>query len=233
MFRFMWRITPVFTAICVLALSGALPAASDPVYLVGANVYSSASDGTTVGGHYCYSTNSSAFTQRLILGLNGVQQQNAVSFLLSPGDNQFTFDVNQSFDPGAFAGLSLLFNTSGVSYNPSGYSGVAGDLVVVGSTNNSSAFLFPSVGTSVRSYDDALNGPYTASYSGASTFLVGNEVATVTGFSVNAVPQGTFTITISSAVPEASGFLSTLLGFGLISVALLKRRRVHKWSHRN
>ena len=94
----------------VVALLVVVNVVQGGIFLVGAQVYASNSDGSVTSNlHYQYSTNSS--TTHFPLKINGGSGL-SIAFPLLDGDNAFTF-TGAPCDPGDFAGLSLFFNEQG------------------------------------------------------------------------------------------------------------------------
>lgn len=194
------------------------------VFLVGASYYSSAADGSS-NGNYRFTTNSAGTGIRLNLDLNGNFQNNAISFSLSPGANNFTFSVPNNINPGSFGGLELFLNATGTSFNTGSNTGVAPHLAAFTPSNNSGAFGIPAAGIQVRSYD---NSPFdTVPYSGATSFLVGDAEVTISAFASTNLPSGTFTISVASAVPEPATWMSlgSLAVVGMIVCSRYVKRK--------
>ena len=206
--------TPARLVLTLIAATGiqavtAISARAD-VYLVGAQLYSAGSQGQT-SSTYQYSTNSNTIHAPFLLnGGSGL----AVSFLLSPGNNIFTFSppVGRSADPGAFFGLNLFFNTTGTSFNPPGGTIRGGDLTVSGGTG-SSLFFTPNPGTLILSYGASGSGFVAAPANGLASYLIDGKTVSVQAVSVDHAPSGFFTINVAP-VPDNTNSLA------LIAVAI-------------
>jgi len=106
--------------------------------------------------------------------------------------------VTSPLNPGSFGGLMLFFNSTGTSFNPPPGE-YAGNLVAVTPTTNTGAFIIPAAGILTRSY--SFTG--TAPYSGDTVYSVGDFDVSITAFSSDTLPSGSFTLTVASAaVPE-------------------------------
>jgi hypothetical protein len=182
---------------------------SAQVFLVGAAYYSSNNAGQA-GGVYRYTTNSS--DGALVWNING--NGKGISIPLNLGVNNFTFSVLQSFTPGPFGGLSLFFNATGVSYNPSVLNAlIPGDLAAFTPTNNDPlAFQIPSAGTLIANYNPT--GGNQVAYSGATSFQVGGYDVSISSFGSTTTPSGSFSLTVVAAVPEPSSWI--LIGTALV-----------------
>jgi hypothetical protein len=214
----------VVAAIPLLAVVGfsiGLPTAvRAQSFLVGAVLYSSSSNGTNQSA-YAFSTNSATPHFRLSLTLGASTQNNAISFALADGANNFTFVGSPGADPGSFGGLEFFFNSTGTSFNPDGATGVAGDLTAVANTNVANSFFIPLGGTAVRSYD---NGPINSVYSGANAFTVGGKTITISALNMGHTPSGTFTLNVgNAAAPEPSAL--ALLALPLAGTVIQRRNR--------
>jgi len=211
---------------CAAFLALAMPTSSQAqVFLVGAIYYSSDSVGFNSGGGYAYTTNSATFGQlaRLGLHLGANFQNNAISFPLATGPNNFTFDVATSFPPGPFGGIEFFLSNSATSFNPAGSAGIPGNLAAFTATNNGGVFSNPAAGILVRAYDVTTNAPY----SGATSFDVGGETVTITEFTSSNFPGGTFTLNVISAVPEPTVILLSLIGgLPLAGVAVWRYKKM-------
>ena len=198
----------VLTLIAATAIQAvtAIPARAD-VYLVGAQLYSAGSQGQT-SSTYQYSTNSSTtHAPFLVDGGSGLP----VSFLLSGGNNIFTFSppVGRSSDPGAFVGLNLFFNTTGTSFNPPTGTIRAGDLTVSEATG-SSLFFTPGAGTSIISYGTSGTSFFAAPANGLASFLIDGKNVSVAALSADHAPSGFFTINVA-AVPDTGSSLALMV----------------------
>lgn len=191
-------------------------------YLVGAQLYASAWDGSNAGAYsgapYQFSTNSSTSSVKLLV--NGIST--AIAFPLVEGDNEFTFDVPTDAFPINTIGLNLFFNLTGVSFNPSNQPGVGipGDLAAF--TNKGSAtFSIPTAGTNVQSFNTSGFDVNATSYSGASSLILGGRAISIYDFTSTNTPSGSFTVRVA-AVPVSGTFL--LVCSGLVGAAYLHRR---------
>jgi hypothetical protein len=215
------RFSTVIAASIVLSLGGAVARGAN-VYLVGAQVYASGASGQNVGAYsgtpYQFSTNSN--TAHDSLDVNGTSL--TISFALSDGPNVFTFTPGTTGFPINTIGLNLFFDGDGTSYNPAytAGGGIPGDLSAFVAAG-SSAFAIPAAGINVQSYNTDDLKVNSTSYSGATSFEVGNSLVTLTAFSATVDPAGSFTLTVSE-VPEPGTI--ALLGIGLGLVALFRRR---------
>jgi hypothetical protein len=195
--------------LAILAVVMMLPcAAQAQVFLVSAGYYSSQADGSNVST-YRFSTNSNSADFRLTLNLNGNIQNDAISFPLAVGSNNFTYSTTQTANPGPFGGLLLFFNSTGVSFNPSISDPVVANLAAAAPTSNSGSFLIPAAGIGIRNYV-GVNPPVAVPYSGDTFFTVGGFDVSITAFSSTTSPSGSFTLNVSSAVPEPGSW--ALLG---------------------
>lgn len=191
-------------------------------YLVGALVYASDSSGANVGAYsgtdYQFSTNSS--TSHLNLLVDG--DDSAISFLLTNGLNTFSFSPESSGYSIDIVGLELFFNSTGTSYNPPyvAGAGVPGDLAAFVDAG-SSAFLIPSAGTDVQSYNTNGTSTNAALYGGATTFYVGGDEISIAAFDATSDPSGSFTLDVTPVPEPASGWL---LGLGGCCIALWRFR---------
>lgn len=219
------RILSVGVALATLGLLAGMPKeAHAQAFLVGFELFAPDSTGNNQGSGYTYTTNSNINFARQTLSLNGgPTQTTAISFLLGAGNNSFTFTPPNSF-PTSIAGINLFFNSTGTSFNPTAGAAVAGNLTAVANTNNSGSFFFPIAGTSVRNYDTGLTD---APYSGATFFNVGGQRITLTQYSVNNTPAGTFTLNVAPTAgvtaPEPGSV--ALLFTGVLPLAGLVARR--------
>lgn len=204
-------------------------AAQAQVYLVGFETFQPDATGNNNGNGYGITSNSRINFARNAISLNGgTAQQTAISFALTQGNNSFTFASQSSATATSIAGISFFFNATGTSYNPNSTTGVAGNLVAVANTDNSGTFFFPAASTPVRSYDNSAN--YDAAYSGATSYVVGGQRITLTQYSVDTTPSGSFTLNVapvSAAAPEPGSV--ALMGTCLLPLAgLAARRRVRR-----
>jgi len=154
------------------------------------------------------------------LDVNGTPSL-AISLALANGPNVFTFSGGTGF-PIDIIGLNLFFNDTGTSYNPAYQAGVGipGDLSAYVAAG-SSTFSIPVAGTDVQSYNTSFTNVNSTTYSGATSFTVGNSVITLTDFSAANTPSGSFTLTVTPT-PEPRMFVA--LGLGLALLALTLRR---------
>ena len=196
------------------------------IYLVGAQVYASGASGENAGAYagataYQFSTNSSA----LNFGLNVNGVPSAISFKLSNGANVFTFTPGASGFAINTIGLNLFFDNTGTSYNPAyvANDGIPGDLSAY-VTAGSSSFLIPAAGTDVQSYNTSNTDVNSTSYSGATSFLIGDSRVTLTEFTAASDPSGSFTLTLTPE-PQMIGVLG--IGLALLGLALRRRHTTH------
>jgi hypothetical protein len=210
----------LFTAIITLALSSALAQAE---YLVGVQVYASGTSGQNIGAYsgtyYQFSTNSNTLQDGLTV--NGTSS--AISFKLSNGPNVFNFSPGVSQFSIDSIGLNLFFNETGTSFNPPYVAnvGIPGDLSAY-VTAGKSPFAIPAAGTDVQSYNSSNLDVNSTSYSGATSFVEGNERITLTSFTAATDPSGTFTLTMT---PTPEPGMLAVLGIGLALLALAVRRQ--------
>lgn len=185
-------------------------------YLVGFVLYRCASDGTAINDPYFYTSNGGLVAYRQTLTADtGSTQNAAISFPLSLGANTFTFSPSGSADPGSFAGVQLYFNATGTPFQPIG-PGIAPDLAAFVPTG-SSPWAYVPAATQVISYGDSY-GPL-VSYSGATSFTVGDRVITLSALEINQVPAGSMTLSV--AIVPAPAALPLLALAGIVA----RRRR--------
>lgn len=184
----------------ILAIAGPWGPAQAATFLVGAQLYSSSATGANSGGVYQYSTNSS--TSNFGLTINGTTYTpggSGISIPLLDGLNSFSYTVPTPVDPGAFVGLNLFFNTTGVPYNPVNFGqGLPGDLTVFTSVGApAGSFSVPVQGTNIQSYETSFIFTNPASYSGNSSYVLGDRQISVTGFTADSTPSGSFQLSVS------------------------------------
>jgi hypothetical protein len=223
-------------AVSLVALTLSSPASfAATISLVGDMVYSASGvNGSNAGGGYRYSSNTSITDDYVQLltptSPTGTAQGQGISFGLSYGLNTFSFTPDLGLqgttpvDPGSFAAIELFFNTSGTSYNPSTGPN-PGDLVVYASTDTHGSYSVPAAGTEVQGYQPILSD---APYSGADQVKIGNYFVTVTAFSIDHGPDGTFTLDVTA--PEPSSIVA-LGGIGAIGLLVGARRRLGFRTH--
>jgi hypothetical protein len=213
-----------------LALAVALLFVSAPLahaqFVVGAGLYSSLADGSA-NPNYLYSTNTNppgAVLPFFLTPNGGNGSGKSVAIPLANGANNFTFTVNNSQNPGPFAGLELFFDPTATPYNPGGTSARTPDLIVFAPTTSTTTFTVTPAGKLVESYD--FSGVIAAN--GLTTFTVAGKPISITAFSTSTFPNGSFTVLVGSApsgTPEP-GALALLAGVGLAgSVFALRRRK--------
>lgn len=188
------------------------------VFLVSAGYYSSLADGTNAGTAYRYATNNTSGDLRLTLNLGGNIQSNAISYPLSLGNNNFTYSVASSFSPGPFGGLLLFFNSTGVSFNPN-VGPVVADLAAATPTDSSGSYIIPAAGVGIRNYVDIVE-PLAVPFTGDTVFNVGGFDVSITAFSSDTVPSGSFTLNVAAAaVPEPATWAMIALGCSSVVAA--------------
>lgn len=195
------------------------------VYLVGADFYSSSSNGTDLGpSSYLYDTNNStAGTSTLALTVNGTSYGKGISIALAPGANNFTFiGVGNVQSPGSYAGLGLFFSTTNVSYNPTSNARTP-DLSLASSVGPGfSGDFTPANGISVANYVFGATSPangLTSIAQGPTTVSESSFTAAAQGVS------GSFVVNAGSgaAAPEPGSLV--LFGTFLAPLAGLVARR--------
>lgn len=184
----------LIAAFALMSLSGAAAAGTiyPPIYLVGAQLYSSDANGATDWAAYQHSTNSgtshAAFPIDLV-GDTGGAVGTSIAVGLSLGTNEFTWSA---FWPREFHGLNLLFALDGVPFNPAAEGeGIPGDLTVYARTDDATGgFQVPSAGTHVGAYNTDSNYYFPfASANGAEYLWLGDYLITIDGFSAMSVPE--------------------------------------------
>lgn len=206
---------------------------ASPIHLVGAELYfADLITGADALSGYQHSTNTGTCCHSLLgidpQGPTGVDNS-AISFLLSEGDNVFDWVAGNNY-PTPVVGLSLFFNSTGMSFNPPD-SGprIAGDLTAVVPAG-SDAFFIPLFGTVIQAYNSTpgFSDP-TAYANGLASFSVDGSTVSITAFNAlpvsGANPSGSFTLQVEppAVVPEPGSL--GLLGLGLAGGFFQRRRR--------
>ncbi len=217
---------PVYCLLMISVIVAVDSKADAALVLTGAQIYSAAdnADGSnSADTSYRYTTNS-ADTGGFGLSING-DLDKAISIPLSLGDNFFTFQwLVGSVNPGTFVGLNLFFTdndgTPDNSFSPGFGDPIAGDLTV-----------FKQVGTDANNFATVASGLFIQTYAIANTlaiangkhsFILGDQMVSVTSFSSDSSPSGSFTLTVS-AVPEPSSL--ALVSIVIAGIGLQQRRR--------
>jgi hypothetical protein len=227
--RFAPTHAPLLRAASLAATAAALVlgtgiAHAQTVYLVGADFYSSASDGTDNGPNtYLYDTNSSSVgTEPFELTLNGVTYGKGIAIPLAAGANSFTFGpAAGGADPGPYAGIGLYFDTTSVSYNP-GSGARTPDLSFSSSVGPGFTGDFtPAAGTQVASY----NFGFTSPANGSTSISEGTPTVSVSNYTTDSAATGSFVVNVSGAAsaPEPTALL--LLAPGALGLIAARRRR--------
>lgn len=208
-------------------------------YLTGAQIYHAQANGNNVDS-YRYTTNSTdinapqpAYSLEIRDSLTGTRQDEAITFTLVTGVNEFQFDhaPNQTGPGPSFFGLNLFFSDSAASYNPSGGSPIAGHLTAVVQVNAGGVFNMVAANPQIQiqSYN---YGAGNASANGLGSFSVGEYTVSLTSLSATNIsgPTGSFGLTVSklqiTAVPEPATLgLGGLACMGLIGVGRRWLRR--------
>ena len=123
---------------------------------------------------------------------------------------------------GTSGDLGLFFSSTDTSYDPSSGARTP-DLLVSRATNGSTAFFFPTAGTTINDYVY----PGSTTYSGATSATPGSTAIHVAGYSVDNNGTGSLTLQVgaaSAATPEP-GSVALLIGMGLTGSAMVRRRR--------
>ncbi len=217
----------------LLLLGGALvcsaPQAHADQYLVGALLFAADFTGaTTASTSYQYDTNTGngANTTALNFTFNGTTFGKGISLLLPSGNSTLSFVENVVTPISQFNGtagdLGLFFSSTNTPYNPAAGARTP-DLLVSRATNGSTAFFFPTAGTSINDYVF----PGNRAYSGATSATPGSLPITVTSYSVDNNGSGSVTLRVGAAgaaTPEP-GSIALLVGMGLTGGAVARRRR--------
>jgi hypothetical protein len=175
------------------------------MYLTGALAYQSDSSGNDVGGAWEYDTFSG--TPNAKFYFNGV---NDFALPLSPGLNSFAV-TGASGTATPYFGLGLYFATTATTFT--GPFDAAPNLVIQDHANTGTIFAFATNGAQVSTF-----GQFStlANYSGATTFIGGGYVATISAFDYDAgTLSGTLLVSVS-AVPEPSALI--LLAVGILTL---------------
>jgi len=197
------------------------------LYLVGAQLYHSDSNGARVDVGYQKSTNISTrhafFPLDLkgdpasIIDVDGLGAVNAaISIPLYIGENKFDYAGEGNF-PVSNYGMNLFFNKNGVSYNPSGGLQIPGDLTVTVPAD-SAAFSTPSFGTLIQTYlQDAQFPQPAASANGLTSLILGGFEISVTHFDATnntpLAPAGSFIINVEPSACRSYNLNTTPLNF--------------------
>ncbi len=211
----------------LLAAAGALcaaPQAHAQIYIVGAEQFAADSTGATSSTVYLSSTNSGSPVTALNITINGITQNQAISFALSNGSNAISFAAD-SLPPfssygGSYGDIGLFFSSTNTSYDPSS-SGRNPDLLIARASDGSAAFFIPTAGTQINGYVYGEQG----TYNGATSFTVGTVPITVTQYSVADNTVGTLTLQLGPAPVPEPGSVGLLVGLGVSGVGYLGRRR--------
>jgi hypothetical protein len=202
----------------------ATSSANAQTFLVGAYLFGANGSGATTAPGYQYDTNTSNVAS---FGLNVTPPNvsKGLSDALSTGANTFTFSfTNTPSSPGADADLGLFFGPTGTSYNPATDSRTP-DLLVSRDTTGALAFFVPASSTVINDYH--YNGTLLTA-NGLTGIVVGGNTVSVSAYSVNTTPTGTFTLTVTpfvAATPEP-GVVGLLAGISVSGgVFALRRRR--------
>jgi hypothetical protein len=203
------------------------PAKAETIYLVGAEFFTGNSTGTTVNHGYQFDTNSSTIAYNL--GVGGSTSK-GISIALSEGDNTLSLIPSATGSPpGTYAELGLFFDSSSTSYNPSSSPRTADLVSAVGFNQTAANDFTPIAGTTINSY--IYNGSDLAN--GLTSFIVGDEIITITGFTMSSdgtnYSGGSVTINVAQAVPEPSSLaLCGIAGAVGLGIARFRRRRARK-----
>ncbi len=192
--------------------------ANAQTYLVGAYLFKSDSTGATTSATYQYDTNTNNTTQPLIITPNTVTSGKGFSRALSSGSNVFTFAGGTNSAVGSFGDLGLYFSTSSTPFS-SGVATRTPDLVVARATDGSTSFFVPAPGTLLNNY--RLAAPAVGA-NGASNLVLGSALISVSAFNVNALPTGSFTLSVITPEP---GVVGLMMGLGVSGGVLSLRRR--------
>ncbi len=219
----------------LLLLGGALlcsaPQAHADQYLVGALQFAADSTGATTSHVYQYDTNGASGATPLDFTFNGTTYNKSIAILLPSGSNTLSFVQNAVTPLSAYGGttgdLGLYFSSTNTPYDPASGARTP-DLLVSRATDGTTAFFFPTAGTSINDYIYPGASSYT--YSGATSTTPGSLPIIVAGYSVDDNGSGTVTIqagAASAATPEP-GSIALLVGMGLTGGMALRRKRGRK-----
>jgi hypothetical protein len=232
MFTTLSSFRSAFSASASLLLLGGAALCSAPQahaqgYLVGALLFAANGSGATTSTSYQYDTNtSSPGVTPLNFTFNGTTYGKGIAILLPNGSNTLSFVENAVTPISSFGGtagdLGLFFSSTNTPYNPSSGARTP-DLLVSRATDGSTAFFFPTAGTTINDYVF----PASTAYSGATNTTAGLVPITATGFSVDNNGSGTVTLQVGAAGPATPepGSIALLVGMGLTGGAIGLRRR--------
>jgi hypothetical protein len=208
----------------------AAPLAHADEYLVGALQFAADATGATTSTFYQYDTNSSSGgVTQLDITFQGNTTGKNISLALLNGSNTLSFVQDNVTPISAFGGttgdLGLFFSSTNTPYNPASGARTP-DLLVSRATDGSTAFFFPSAGTSINDYVF----PGSTAYGGATSFTLGSTPINVTSYGVDDNGSGTVTVQVGSAVaatPEP-GSVALLVGMGVTGAGFAVRRKRRK-----
>ena len=216
-------------AVATGALIAATPAHAQSLYLVGAYLFSSSSNGATVSTGYQYDTNGADAADFLTInGMGtGTGTSKNIAIALTNGTTSLTYASQAG---GALtspdATLGLFFASTATPYNPSTAGSAPTPNLAASSASSSTTFFVPVSGTAFNNY--AYQGGSTSN--GATSYTLNGSTVSIGSFttaSANNIVSGNFSVVVSSATPEPGSV--ALLAFGITSglpvLGMVARRR--------
>lgn len=179
--------------------------------LVGFVLYRADASGNAINSPpYFYSTNPviDAFRPTLI-PTSGPSQTTSISIPLVDGSNTIAFNTLNPVNPDDFAGVQLYFSDDPTPFNPN-VAGVAADLAAYVPTGSS---LLSSVAADRLLIDYGNSYGASVSYSGATSFQVGDRIISISGLSINSTPAGSMTLEVTQIPAPAALGLFAATGF--------------------